>query len=796
MLPTARHAPSPRSSTARLLIVACLGLIACGGANGPVAPPPPPPPPPPDLTRNVAVAAGDGQSATVGGPVPIPPAVRVTNSTNQPVAGMAVVFAIGTGGGAVTGASVITGADGVAAVGSWTLGAPGANTLVATVTGATSGSPTTFSATALELVILPSKDSTVNGVIDVTRFEVPVGITVTLGSDVVIKTSVGTTIAGTIRGDCRRLELDGAGEVLVSGTIDNSCAAAGAAGADLKIVGRGGYALTGAVLKSSGAFEITNDPTLTDASFVSPSLASEAPAGTPSRDGALLTPPCTMINAQYLPTPARAWPGLLGLPLGSNGSNGAPLTVRCRGLLAIEGGVQLTSQHGGNGGDGLAVGGGPTEARGGNGGVGGLLRLQTIGDIVFTGANRILGGFGGDGGRADAIGVTERPEAIATGGGGGSGGKMILSATQTLAFGGPTELVIGAGGFGGAAAATGRLGTDFGPGSARNGGDATATGGAGGPSLDLTLLVGTGLTGQSNVTMSGGFGGFGGQGDASGGIGGAGDADNPDGGDGGSARATGGAGGNSGTRLFGGALIQPGGGGGDAILRFGYGANGRDGCGFPPGFRPGGNGGRGGDLTGVHGAGGTGSTPGDEGGITLLNTLGGGSGGIGQPTGGQGGQPGSASFSTIPSGAIPGFPGRSGFACLHVLAGHSSQFLPKAPDAPPNCPMMSTPVEFVSFANVPVEFTVTLDPAASTGTQAFTFTTQQFNPFSGVPSIMGTTPAYDEAIHGLMGARKTVYSIYDRCVTSGPFVNTFKVTAMGPGGPVVDVGTFGYTYTP
>jgi hypothetical protein len=795
MLSTTQQTPSPRSNTARLLIVTCLGLlIACGGANGPVAPPPPPPPPGPDLTRNVAVAAGDGQSATVGMPVPIPPAVRVSNSTGQPVAGAPVVFAIGTGGGAVTGASVITGAEGVAAVGSWTLGAAGANTLVATVTGATSGSPTTFSATALELVVLPSKDTTVNGVIEVTRFEVPAGITVTLGSDVVIKAAVRATIAGTIRGDCRRFEIDGAGEVLVSGAIDNSCTAAGAAGVELKIVGRGGYSLTGALLKSSGAFEITNDPTLTDASFVSPFPAPAAWTRPPTTDGAVLTRPCTMMNAQYIPTPARASNGAQGFPMGSNGIDGEPVTVRCRGLLAIEGGVELASQHGGNGGEGFDLSPG-SEVRGGNGGDGGLLRLQTVGDIVFSGANRVLSGYGGKGGGADAVIASPGGNAIATGGVGGSGGKMILSVTQTLAFDGPTELVIGGGGYGGDAVAEGGDGVDFIPGGVKNGGNATATGGAAGASLDLTLLVGSGLTGQTNATLSGGDGGFGGKGEAVGGLGGFGDADNPDGGDGGNMRATGGPGGNSGLRRFGGALIQPGGDGGSAILASGFGADGRNGCNFPPGFRPGGSGGRGGDLTGIHGVGGSGSTPGASGLINLLNTLGGGDGNVGHPTGGQGGQAGTVSMSAPPVGTPP-IAGRSAFACLAALAGHTSQYVPNGPDAPANCPMMSNAVEFVSFANVPVEFTVTYDPTASTGNQAFMFTTQQFNPFSGVPSIMGTTPAFDVLTHGLMGARQSVYSIYDRCVTSGPFVNVFKVTATGAGGPVVEVGTFAYTYTP
>src|SRR5207302_3637435 len=66
----------------------------------------------------------------------------------NPVAGVSVTFAAGTGGGSITGASQTTNASGVAAVTSWTLGsAAGPNTLTAT-SGTLQGSPVTFRANA------------------------------------------------------------------------------------------------------------------------------------------------------------------------------------------------------------------------------------------------------------------------------------------------------------------------------------------------------------------------------------------------------------------------------------------------------------------------------------------------------------------------------------------------------------------------------------------------------------------------------------------------------------------------
>ncbi len=96
----------------------------------------------------IAISAGDGQSAVVGAAVATPPAALVADQSGNPVSGVAVTFAVATGGGSLTGAAATSNASGIAAVGSWSLGnTVGANTLTATSTGLT-GSPLTFTATA------------------------------------------------------------------------------------------------------------------------------------------------------------------------------------------------------------------------------------------------------------------------------------------------------------------------------------------------------------------------------------------------------------------------------------------------------------------------------------------------------------------------------------------------------------------------------------------------------------------------------------------------------------------------
>jgi adhesin/invasin len=105
-----------------------------GSATGPAA----------NVTANSAVT----QTATVSTLVAAPPSVKVTDANSNPVSGASVVFAITSGGGALTApTTVATNALGIATSAGWTLGqTAGANTVTATVVGLP---PVTFTGTGI-----------------------------------------------------------------------------------------------------------------------------------------------------------------------------------------------------------------------------------------------------------------------------------------------------------------------------------------------------------------------------------------------------------------------------------------------------------------------------------------------------------------------------------------------------------------------------------------------------------------------------------------------------------------------
>lgn len=109
----------------RLVGIGCLLLVlSCGGSdpnNGPA---------------EIEVVSGQGQQAVVLTPVAIPPAVKVTDERGDPISGVTVTFQVTQGGGQISGATPSTNDQGLAAVGSWTLGqTSGAQTLTASVQG-------------------------------------------------------------------------------------------------------------------------------------------------------------------------------------------------------------------------------------------------------------------------------------------------------------------------------------------------------------------------------------------------------------------------------------------------------------------------------------------------------------------------------------------------------------------------------------------------------------------------------------------------------------------------------------
>jgi adhesin/invasin len=98
---------------------------------------------------SISKTVGDAQSAAAGFALTTKPAVKVADQFGNAVAGISVTYAVGSGGGSVSGAAQVSGSDGSATVGGWTLGnIAGANTLTATAAGLT-GSPLTFSATGI-----------------------------------------------------------------------------------------------------------------------------------------------------------------------------------------------------------------------------------------------------------------------------------------------------------------------------------------------------------------------------------------------------------------------------------------------------------------------------------------------------------------------------------------------------------------------------------------------------------------------------------------------------------------------
>ena len=135
--------PSVRRSRS-LLACAALALFsfACGGDGGSE----------PNTPASVAATVATTQSDTVGKPVAIVPAVVVKTASGKPVAGVPVNFTATSGTGATLGtASATTNAEGIASVGSWTLGtALGSYQVTATVPAiAAPGNTVQFTATAV-----------------------------------------------------------------------------------------------------------------------------------------------------------------------------------------------------------------------------------------------------------------------------------------------------------------------------------------------------------------------------------------------------------------------------------------------------------------------------------------------------------------------------------------------------------------------------------------------------------------------------------------------------------------------
>ncbi len=620
--------------------VALLLASACGGGGSGPNPPPPPPPTP----GTVAKQAGDNQTAEPGQPVPIPPAVKVTTSAGAALSGVAVTFAVASGGGSLTGGSQTTGADGVATVGSWTLGdALGANTLTASVTATgVSGNPATFTATGQLGPFSPTANTSLTGTRRFTTVTIPAGVTITMTGDLTLNATGAVTIAGNIVGDCKALTINAEGALTVSGNLNTGCPGAVPATGPpaMTLVGKGGWTLEGpGGFTAPGDVTITDDPTATDADFA----PSPGAAGLRARSSAAATP-CVYSGFTGTPIPATMPPNdVAGSPNGVKGGDGSLWTLRCKGGPDIVvGSLSLTGQNGGKGGDGSHSHATAAVSRGGNGGKGGTVKIQAFRNITI-GGGLIRTGNGGAGGNAEATGTggggNVGASADATGGAGATPGLFGATAkTGAISFTGALTLQIGNAGRGGNATAKGADGHDAPPCPAAVGGPAIATAGDGGSTPDKALESAGAVTGAGNVTVTGGTPGEGGAAVATAGKGGAGAQPCKPGAIGGAPTAKGGKGGDADLKNVAGIRIANGANGGRMEVKDGKGGQGWNDC-ILPVFEEGGVGGKGGSIAGSNGARGTGLANGVPGSATFTTVANAGNGGDGLPPG-AGGAPG------------------------------------------------------------------------------------------------------------------------------------------------------------
>lgn len=615
--------------------------------------------------NGMAKTGGDNQSASVRAPVTTRPAVKVSDQFGNPVPGAGVLFAVAAGGGAVTGGTQTTDAAGVATVGAWTMGpTQGENRLTASVSGS-SLAPVTFTATGQEVLVQPSKDTTFQaGTVGLTRLVIPAGRIVTVAGNLVINADSAVVIAGTLKGSCAAITINGEQTVTISGVIDNQCPSPSDPGADLRIVAKGGYTVTGAgEIATSGKGVLTNDPSVTGPA---------APPALSSFQGlALATSPCQVSGKAFVAKPIRAKTGTSGTTgqKGDDASNS--WTLWCKGAdLELGAGVRVYGQSGGHGGVGADLNKESADAKGGAGGRGGDITVGSTARVVFTGAVEVTSGDGGDGGDAKATGSPSKAgqtasSAKAEGGVGAGPGLVRVVGTQGIVGGNALTIILGRGGHGGNAEAIGAdgvVGKAPGP-REQDGGPADAKGGvgAGSPSNQLTI------TGNAAgvPAVAGGDGGKGGDATATGGKGATAITEIiPDGGHGGAMKATGGRGGNSEARSAVGALFGDGGMGGFALFKGGRGGNGWNDC-EPGNIKAGGRGGNGGAGSGGDGAGGTGFFAGDPGNVFVDNAGNGGNGGNGVPVGekGDAGADAIVNLGTRTNTAPVFLPGAPGLPC-------------------------------------------------------------------------------------------------------------------------------------
>ena len=633
----------------------------------------------------------------------------------------------------------------------------------ATITAASEGQNGIAAVTVEWAEFAPADATTLSGNQTFTSVTVPDGVKVTISGETNIVSEGDVTIAGTISGDCTALSINGA-TLTITGTVANSCSSGGSV--DLDLVSSGDLTITGVTLESSGHINITNDTTLSDSDF--DALLAPAVPARASNAGVSVCRIGGLVPVQGGVT--RAADGEADSSEGGDGADGGNWRLDCRGDVNIDGnaditgGTEMNTPDAGNGGAGRdadVTDPTKTEVKGGKGGNGGQLRIRATGSVNFSGTSsnptRILLADGGDGGDAVMTATTPGGSATATAGFGGKSGTFSVQANGNINIANPggLEIVVGEGGKGGDATATGADGLP-----AQDGGAASATGGDGGATPDAQLRARGNVTGAANITMSGGNGGKGGASNANAGAGGNGIQTDKNGGDGGAMNARSGSGGDAQAKDLQGNPVGNGGEAGDADIGGGEGGDGFDGCSVDP-PEAGGNGGQGGDALGVLGVGGSGVVAGTGGTLVVAAATG---------DGGNGGD-----------GDAPGIGGKAG--ADNIVAGLGGTRVDQGPNFRDGSDGEPCPNFTVNASGLPADFThqVGLTPCPQIiGTITITnnSSSESLSWTITAPGPLGTSGSTTGTLQ--LGAPMTITVIFD-CSQASSFTETLQLVVVQAG---------------
>ncbi len=279
----------------------------------------------------VAINAGNNQTAVAGTAVAIPPSVLVQDAVGNPVAGLAVTFAVASGGGSVTGGSATTNASGIATVGSWILGTTiGANTLTAT---AGSLAPVTFTATGVTgqgtLTLTAGNNQTA-----------AVNTAVAVAPSVTIKDANNNPLVGTTV----TFAVASGGGSITGGTVTTNASGVATVGSWTLGTTAGTNTLTASspgVIGSPLTFTATGMPDAPQTMTLNAGNGQTATAGT-----TVPTPPSVLIKDQFN-NPVGGVPVTFLVASGGGSITGGSATTNASGIAAV-GSWQLGNTPGAN----------------------------------------------------------------------------------------------------------------------------------------------------------------------------------------------------------------------------------------------------------------------------------------------------------------------------------------------------------------------------------------------------------------------------------------------------------------